>query len=85
VLARLSAVYPPVPGERGDVLLWRDQGSPSASAPLLSRSTQATQGEVATMMRDWGYAQPAAPSPATPSAPPAKPAAPTAPHDGGVK
>jgi hypothetical protein len=58
VLARLTAAYPPVPGERGDVLLWRDQASPSASAPLWSRSTQATQGEVATMMRDWGYAQP---------------------------
>jgi hypothetical protein len=77
VLARLTAAYPPVPGERGDVLLWRDQGSPSASAPLLSRSTQATQGEVATMMRDWGYAQPAAPPVPAPKPP--------APRDGGVK
>ena len=88
VLARLTAAYPPVPGERGDVLLWRDQGSPSAAAPLLSRSTQATQGEVATMMRDWGYAQPAAPSSSAVPPPPTaanKPAIPTTAHDGGTR
>lgn len=62
VLSRLSAAYAPVAGEHGDVLLWRDQASPGALAPTLSRSTQATQGEVSTMMRDWGYAQPAAPA-----------------------
>lgn len=85
-LARLTAAYPPVPGERGDVLLWRDQASPAASAPLLSRSTQATQGEVATMMRDWGYAQPAAPSAASAAgASPAAPEKPAAPRDGGVR
>jgi hypothetical protein len=74
-LARLSAAYPPVPGDRGDVLLWRDQASAAASAPLLSRSTQATQGEVASMMRDWGYAQPAS------SLADSKP---VVPHDGGA-
>jgi hypothetical protein len=83
-LARLTAAYPPVPGERGDVLLWRDQASAAASAPLLSRSTQATQGEVATMMRDWGYAQPAAPAAPSGAAPPAT-SKPAAPHDGGAK
>ena len=89
-LARLTAAYPPVPGERGDVLLWRDQASAAASAPLLSRSTQATQGEVATMMRDWGYAQPAAPtgqssSPGSAAAPPAAASKPSAPRDGGTR
>lgn len=88
-LARLTAAYPPVPGERGDVLLWRDQASPSASAPLWSRSTQATQGEVATMMRDWGYAQPGAaatagqPGSAAGSPPPTSGSPSAAPTSGG--
>ena len=58
VLGRLFAAYPPVLGERGDVLLWRDQPSPGAVATSLSRGGAFTQSEVATVMRDWGYAQP---------------------------
>ncbi|HMU38130.1 MAG TPA: sulfatase [Pseudomonadota bacterium] len=58
VLNRLFAVYPPVQGERGDVLLWRDQPSPGAIVTSLSRGGASTQSEVATVMRDWGYAQP---------------------------
>lgn len=63
VLARLVAAYPPVLGERGEVLVWRDQSSPGAAATTLSRPAASTQSEVATMMRDWGYSQPA-PAPA---------------------
>ncbi len=58
ILGRLFAAYPPVLGERGDVLLWRDQPSPGAIATSLSRGGGSTQSEVATVMRDWGYAQP---------------------------
>ena len=77
LLERLSASYPPVVGERGDVLLWRDQSSTSLSAATASGSQRATQGEVATMMRDWGYAQPDKATPAAPATPgPAGPAAP---------
>lgn len=58
-LSRLVAAYPPVLGERGEVLMWRDQSSPGAAATTLSRPAASTQSEVATMMRDWGYSQPA--------------------------
>jgi len=58
ILGRLFAAYPPVLGERGDVLLWRDQPSPGAIATSLSRGGGSTQSEVATVMRDWGYSQP---------------------------
>lgn len=62
ILGRLFAAYPPVLGERGDVLLWRDQPSPGAIATSLSRGGGSTQSEVATVMRDWGYAQPEKPA-----------------------
>jgi arylsulfatase A-like enzyme len=82
MLARLTAAYPPVLGERGEVLVWRDQTSPGAAVTALSRPGATTQGEVATMMRDWGYAQPATSDagskPAAPQNPPAPPAAPSA-------
>ena len=54
-LGWLDARRPPVAGERGDVLLWRD---PSASVPSLAPSAARNDGEVAGMMRRWGYAQP---------------------------
>lgn len=65
ILGRLFAAYPPVLGERGEVLLWRDQPSPGAIATSLSRGGSSTQSEVATVMRDWGYAQPEKPAPGT--------------------
>ncbi len=76
ILGRLFAAYPPVIGERGDVLLWRDQPSPGAIATSLSRGGGSTQSEVATVMRDWGYAQPEKNQPATPqpNPPPPNPA-----------
>lgn len=62
VLDRLSAAYPPVPGERGEVLLWRDQAAPGIAATAATQ-TASSAGEVATLMRDWGYARPDAPTP----------------------
>ena len=55
-LTWLDAARAPVAGERGEVLLWRD---PSAIAPLALPSAGRASGEVAGMMRRWGYAQPA--------------------------
>jgi hypothetical protein len=49
----IDAPAPPVLGERGDVLLWRDP-SRVTSAP----SSGGARDEVAGMMRRWGYAQP---------------------------
>ena len=72
LLDRLSAAYPPVPGERGEVLLWRDQAAPGVAATSSSRAG-GSASEVATLMRDWGYARPES-SPASASAPPARPA-----------
>jgi len=81
MLDRLSAAYAPVPGERGEVLLWRDQAAPGTTATATARPASSAS-EVATIMRDWGYARPDAPAPnATPAAPPA-PAAPSKPADG---
>lgn len=55
-LTWMDAKRPPVPGDRGAVLLWRD---PSAIAPLaLPGASRGSSGEVAGMMRRWGYAQP---------------------------
>jgi arylsulfatase A-like enzyme len=54
-LTWLDAARPPVPGERGELLLWRDPG-PITSVAL--PSTARTTNEVAGMMRRWGYAQP---------------------------
>ncbi len=65
LLDRLSASYPPVPGERGEVLLWRDQAAPGMSATATTRPA-ASASEVATLMRDWGYARADAPTDATP-------------------
>lgn len=75
MLARLTAAYPPVLGERGEVLVWRDQTSPGAAVTALSRPGAATQGEVATMMRDWGYAQPATSDAGSKTTAPPNPAA----------
>jgi arylsulfatase A-like enzyme len=50
----LDAARPPVDGERGDLLLWRD---PSHAAALPAPGAHADD-EVAGMMRRWGYAQP---------------------------
>jgi len=66
LLDRLSAAYPPVLGERGEVLLWRDQAAPGMAATQAVR-TSASASEVATMMRDWGYARPDTPAPARPA------------------
>jgi arylsulfatase A-like enzyme len=53
-LTWLDAAREPVLGDRGDFLMWRD---PSAITPVAP--TKAKQnGEVAGMMRRWGYAQP---------------------------
>lgn len=54
VLERLSGTYPPVPGARGDVLLWRDATAAGATAAG-SAKTKASHSEVETLMRDWGY------------------------------
>lgn len=55
-LTWLDAARPPVPGERGDLILWRDP------SPITSLSGPPSSGksssEVAGMMRRWGYAQP---------------------------
>jgi hypothetical protein len=53
-LGWLDAERPPVLGDRGELLMWRD---PSAITPLPSANAKSNQ-EVAGMMRRWGYAQP---------------------------
>ncbi|TXH28468.1 MAG: hypothetical protein E6Q99_02455 [Elusimicrobia bacterium] len=84
LLDRLSSAYIPVPGERGEVLLWRDQTAPGVAAASTSGASAAkgSASEVETLMRDWGYARPATPgaSPAVPSSP----APATRPADGGI-
>ena len=50
----LDSARPPVDGERGDLLLWRD---PRRAAELPELTAHAND-EVAGMMRRWGYAQP---------------------------
>ncbi len=54
-LTWIDAARPPVPGERGEVLLWRD---PSPITPLTLPAAGKSSSEVAGMMRRWGYAQP---------------------------
>jgi arylsulfatase A-like enzyme len=54
-LTWIDAARPPVPGERGEVLLWRD---PSPITPLAVSKSAKQSSEVAGMMRRWGYAQP---------------------------
>ena len=54
-LTWMDAARPPVPGERGEILLWRD---PSPITPLTLPTTAKSSSEVAGMMRRWGYAQP---------------------------
>jgi arylsulfatase A-like enzyme len=54
-LTWIDATRPPVPGERGDVLLWRD---PSPITSLAVPASGKSSAEVAGMMRRWGYAQP---------------------------
>jgi arylsulfatase A-like enzyme len=56
-LAWLDAVRPPVPGERGELLIWRDP-SPITSLALPTSGSGKSSSEVAGMMRRWGYAQP---------------------------
>jgi arylsulfatase A-like enzyme len=50
----LDAARAPVPGERGEVLLWRDPSTVTALPAVSARNNQ----EVGDMMRRWGYAQP---------------------------
>lgn len=90
LLDRLSSSYAPVPGERGEILIWRDQTAPGLAAASTSQGGGGAgppaagagkgAGEVETLMRDWGYARPAAPT-----APAVVPAAPktSSPADGG--
>lgn len=55
-LTWIDAGRPPVPGDRGEILLWRD---PSPITPLtLPPAGGKSSSEVAGMMRRWGYAQP---------------------------
>lgn len=54
-LAWVDAARPPVLGQRGDILLWRDQ---LAAAPMALPENVEGDDEVAHMMRRWGYAQP---------------------------
>jgi len=55
-LTWIDAARPPQPGERGEILLWRD---PSQITPLnLPAAGKKSSSEVAGMMRRWGYAQP---------------------------
>ena len=54
-LTWVDAARPPVPGERGEILLWRD---PSPITPLTLPAAGKSSSEVAGMMRRWGYAQP---------------------------
>jgi len=55
-LTWIDAARPPLPGERGEVLLWRDP-SPITSLALPAAAAKSSS-EVAGMMRRWGYAQP---------------------------
>jgi arylsulfatase A-like enzyme len=50
----LDSERPPLFGERGEVLLWRDP----SRAPQTEAAAPETHDEVAGMMRRWGYAQP---------------------------
>lgn len=54
-LTWIDAARPPVPGDRGAILLWRD---PSPITPLALPRASKSSSEVAGMMRRWGYAQP---------------------------
>jgi arylsulfatase A-like enzyme len=54
-LTWIDSAQPPLPGDRGEVLLWRD---PSKITPLALPATTKSSSEVAGMMRRWGYAQP---------------------------
>ncbi|MGZ3406670.1 MAG: sulfatase-like hydrolase/transferase [Polyangia bacterium] len=54
-LTWIDAARPPVAGERGEILLWRD---PSTITPLRLPAAGKSSSEVAGMMRRWGYAQP---------------------------
>jgi arylsulfatase A-like enzyme len=53
-LTWIDAARPPVLGEHGEVLMWRD---PSKITPLGLTPTKKSSSEVAGMMRRWGYAQ----------------------------
>lgn len=82
VLDRLTAQYSPVLGERGEVLLWRDQAAAGVAAAVTAARSGGSESEVSTAMRDWGYARPEAPgatggAPSSPSAT-ARQAAPSA-------
>jgi arylsulfatase A-like enzyme len=54
-LTWIDAARPPQPGERGEILLWRD---PSPITSLTLPAAGKSSSEVAGMMRRWGYAQP---------------------------
>lgn len=58
LLSRLDAVHPPVLGDHGEVLVWRDQGAATPLAATAAEGTPGTDtGEIAGMMQNWGYAQ----------------------------
>ncbi|HXU68930.1 MAG TPA: sulfatase-like hydrolase/transferase [Polyangia bacterium] len=54
-LTWIDAARPPQPGDRGEILLWRD---PNPITSLTLPATAKSSSEVAGMMRRWGYAQP---------------------------
>jgi hypothetical protein len=54
-LTWIDAARPPVAGERGELLLWRD---PSPITSQVLPTAGKSSSEVAGMMRRWGYAQP---------------------------
>ncbi|HEY2743654.1 MAG TPA: sulfatase, partial [Polyangia bacterium] len=54
-LTWIDAEHPPLRGERGEILLWRD---PSPITSLTLPAAGKSSSEVAGMMRRWGYAQP---------------------------
>jgi hypothetical protein len=54
-LGWLDAARGPLPGNRGDVLLWRDPGS--VLPGLVEAKSSSGGDDVATMMRRWGYAR----------------------------
>jgi hypothetical protein len=58
LLSRLDAQHPPVLGDRGEVLLWRDHGAATPLAATASEGQAGDDNEIAGMMRSWGYAQP---------------------------
>lgn len=53
----LAAARAPVDGKRGDVLLFRDPATTATTAAATTTPAGRGDGEVASMMRRWGYAK----------------------------